>query len=119
VLVNLSNETGVTPFWLAASGGHGDIVKWMIASGREVHLGQAVTSLEPPAGKKRNKKVDEMLSLLGQFRENQESTTAKVRAALGIASTVIPHTHTFSTISPRTYGSHQIRHGHIHCSNRR
>jgi len=67
----------------------------------------------------RNKKVDEMLSLLGQFRENQESTTAKVRAALGIASTVIPHTHTFSTISPRTYGSHQIRHGHIHCSNRR
>jgi len=39
VEVNEPDNIGYTPLWHAAAGGHLDVIKWWIASGREMDLG--------------------------------------------------------------------------------
>ena len=39
VKVNEPNNRGSTPLWIAARYGYLDVIKWWIASGREIHLG--------------------------------------------------------------------------------
>ena len=41
VKVNEPHDDGYTPLWIAAYHGHLDVIKWWIASGREMDLGKA------------------------------------------------------------------------------
>jgi len=40
VMVNQPSDYGETPLWWAAHQGHQDVIKWWIASGREINLGK-------------------------------------------------------------------------------
>jgi len=40
VLLNEPDLSGETPLWFAANWGHLDVIKWWIASGREMDLGK-------------------------------------------------------------------------------
>jgi len=72
VKVDEPNKDGSTSFRLAASKGHLDVIRWWIASGREVNWG------EPG-----NAKSDAVASLLRDFKENSGETRQRVRKELG------------------------------------
>ena len=83
VSVNEPSNDGETPIWRAAASGHLDIIKWWIASEREIALGKpekwSTDSIE--AAKKYDK--TEMVALLERFKENPEETRHQVRLEFG------------------------------------
>jgi len=84
VKVNEPNGDGQTPIWSAASYGYLDIVKWWIATGREMDLGKPgdVDNTDAIGGAKKNGWT-EVASLLERFKENPEETRHMVRVELG------------------------------------
>ena len=84
VRVNRPNGNGRTPLWCAASRGHLDIIKWWIASGREMDLGRPGDVDKTDAiGAARNWGRTEVLTLLERFKENPDETRQAVRVELG------------------------------------
>ena len=63
--MNEPRSDGITPLWWAAANGYLDIIKWWIASGREIDLGT------------------EVVTLLKRFEETPEETRHAVRVELG------------------------------------
>ena len=72
VRVNEPNIYGEIPLWCAAYNGHLDVMKWWIASGREIDLGT-------PGDIRKT----EVVTLLERFKENPEETRYRMRVKLG------------------------------------
>jgi len=85
VKVNSPNIYGSNPLWYAASHDHLDIIKWWIASGREMDLGIPgdVEYADVIAGAKEEGRT-EVVTLLERFKENLEETRYQVRVELGL-----------------------------------
>ena len=86
VKVNEPAKDGETPLWRAArDDGHLDIIKWWIASGREMDLGKPgdVDKTDAIGGAKKKGKT-EVASLLERFKSDSAKTRSEVRKELGI-----------------------------------
>ena len=85
VKVNEPRNDGYTPLFWAASDGHLDIIKWWIASGREMDLGiPGDVDKTDAIGRARNFDTTEVVTLLERFQEYQEDTRQQVRMGLEI-----------------------------------
>jgi len=84
VKVNEPDKDGWTPLWWAAFNGFLDIIKWWIASGREMDLGTPgdVDTTDAIGGAKKYGKT-EVVTLLERFKENPGGTRHVVRVELG------------------------------------
>ena len=80
VKVNEATSNGHTPLWNAAYLGHLDVIKWWIASGREMNLGEPGDFYKTDAvgGAMKNYKAD-VVTLLERFKEHLEETRHAVR----------------------------------------
>jgi len=79
VKVNEPNNFGGTPLWAAAFFGHLDVIKWWIASGREMDLWTSGDErTDAIAGAKRTGKP-EVVTLLGRLHENPNETRHAMR----------------------------------------
>jgi len=84
VNVNDSEERGTTPLWSAAAAGHVDIIKWWIASGREMTLGKPGDKRADALGVAVGNGRSLVVSLLENFKANPDQTRADVMKELGI-----------------------------------
>lgn len=100
VKVNEPNDDGCTPLWYAASRGYLEVIKWWIASGRKMDLGQPGNDKNDAIGGAKNPKKEEyeseeklarrkmrctvVASLLERFKANPEKTKSEIRKELGI-----------------------------------
>ena len=84
VKVNEPDNDGETPLWRAAYYGRFDLIKWWIASGREIDLGKPgdVDKTDAIGGAKKRGKT-EVVTLLERFKENPEKTRHAMRVELG------------------------------------
>ena len=85
--VNKPDSDGRTPLWWMSFYGNVEMIKWMIASGREINLDkkgewddQNMTPIEVAKDMYKTKVV----SLLERFSENQEQTRREIRKELGL-----------------------------------
>jgi len=85
VKVNEPNKYGCAPLWFVASEGHLDVIRWWIASGREMDLGKPGDIHKTDAiGVAKKSGKTEVVTLLERFKENPEETRHAVRAELGL-----------------------------------
>jgi len=82
VRVNAPNDDGCTPLWEAACQGHLDIVKWWVASGRGMDLGEPGNKETDAISIARHKEETEVATLLERFKENPKETRHAVRGEL-------------------------------------
>jgi len=84
VKVNEPDGDGWTPLWRAACYGHLDVIKWWIASGREMDLGTPgdIYHTDAIGGAKKYDKT-EVASLLERFKSDPTETRHVVRLKLG------------------------------------
>jgi len=89
VNVNEPDGDGHAPLWDAADNGHLDIIKWWIASGREIDLGKPgdVDKTDAIGGAKK-RGWTEVVTLLERFKENPVETRHAVRVELGLIDEV-------------------------------
>jgi len=84
VKVNERNSYGYTPLHMAAYGDHFDIIKWWIASGREMDLGKPGDVYKTDAiGGAKEQGETEVVTLLERFKENPVETRHAMRVGLG------------------------------------
>ena len=83
VKVNEPDKDGWTPLWWAAFNGFLDIIKWWIASGREMDLGTPgdVDTTDAIGGAKKYGYA-KVVTLLERFKENPEETRHAMRLEL-------------------------------------
>ena len=84
VKVNEPENDGFTPLWYAASLGRLDVIKWWIASGREMDLGTPGDYTTDAIGAAKKYGKTEMLTLLERFKSDAAKTRSEVRRELGI-----------------------------------
>jgi len=82
-----------TPICWAACRGFDDVIKWWVASGRQVDLGEpgnpltdpvaAVKRTEPGLNARSRARAKALLEMLGRFKEDPEETRAAVRTEIG------------------------------------
>ena len=80
--MNEPDNVGFAPLWYAAWNGHLDVVKWWIASGREMDLGTPGDFDTDAIIVAKNHGKTEVVTLLERFKENPETRHA-VRVELG------------------------------------
>ena len=84
VKVNEPDDDGETPLWHAACNGYLDVIKWWIASGREMDLGKPGDLDNTDAiGAAKERRMTEVVTLLERFKENPEETRYVMRLELG------------------------------------
>ena len=81
-------DYGYTPLMWAAYKGHLDVIKWWIASGREMYLGEPGNYHTDAIGKAKKEGKTEVAILLERFKENPAKTRYQVRLELGVADEV-------------------------------
>jgi len=103
VKVNEPDNDGFTPLWLAASLGRLDVIRWWIASGREMDFGKPGDIRETDAigVAKRNGKA-EIATLLERFKSDAANTRSEVRLELGINGQYYSY-HEYSYSYSRTF----------------
>ena len=85
VKLNKPDRDGETPLWWAAGYGHLDVIKWWIASGREMDFGEPGDVDKTDAiGVARKEGNTEVVNLLGRFKSDAAKTRSEVRKELGI-----------------------------------
>jgi len=82
VMVNEPDREGCTPLRQAVHYKRHEIVRWWIASGREMDFGQPGISQTDIMGQAVRKKEDGMVRLLKRFKNNPEETRFEVRIGL-------------------------------------
>jgi hypothetical protein len=82
VKVNEPNRNGSTPLYWAAPYGHLEVIKWWIASGREVDLGQPGNEINDAIGGAKESGKTEVISLLEKFKVNPDQTRNEIRKEL-------------------------------------
>ena len=83
VKVNEPNSTGYTPLRQAAGNGHLDIIRWWIASGREMDLGETGNEETDAIGAAREVNLV-AATLLENFKSDASKTRSEVKNELGI-----------------------------------
>jgi len=83
VNVKTSDNQGRTPLWRAAYYGHLDIIKWWIASGREMDLGEPEIKGMDVIKVAKEKGETGIVTLLERIQENPLETRHAVRVELG------------------------------------
>jgi len=81
---NVPDNDGSTPLWCAASNGLLDNIKWWIASGRDIDLGQPGNEKTDAIWAAKRENRPEVATLLERFKENPEKTRSEVRKELRI-----------------------------------
>ena len=91
VKVNEPDNGGSTPLRFAACNGHLDVIKWWIASGREMDLGKPedLDNTNAIGGAKKEGKA-EVVALLERFQSDAAKTRSEVRKELGISGRCSP-----------------------------
>jgi len=85
VMVNEPSDNGRTPLRYAACFGHLDIIRWWIASGREMDLGKPGDVDKTDAiGVAKEEKKTEVVNLLERFKKNRVETRYSMRVELGL-----------------------------------
>jgi len=85
VKVNEPTNGGYTPIWYAARNGNLDIIKWWIASGREMDLGKpGDIDCADAIGGAKNRGKPRVATLLERFKENPVETRHAMRVELGL-----------------------------------
>jgi len=84
VTLNQTTEYGNTPLYWAARQGHLDVVRWWIASGREMDLGEPGNDKTDAILKSKNVEETEVVALLERFKENPVECRHQVRLELGL-----------------------------------
>jgi len=83
VKVNEPAKNGHTPLWIAAYDGHLYVIKWWIASGREMDLGKPGDGRTDAIGAAKEWRTTGVVTLLERFKQNPEETRHAVRLELG------------------------------------
>ena len=83
VKINEPDEGDHTPLWSIAWSGYIELIKFLIASGREIDLGQAGNRKNDAIGVAEKSGRTEVISLLKKFRCNPGETRREVRRELG------------------------------------
>jgi len=84
VKVNDSDNDGITPLWVAATFGHLDIIRWWIASGREMDLGKpGDVDKSDVIGVAKKWRKTEVATLLERFKSDPSQTRLAMRLELG------------------------------------
>ena len=73
-----------TPLWWAARNGYLDVIKWCIASGREIDLGTPGDVKTDAIGAAKEVGHVKVASLLERFKSDAAKTRSEVRKELGI-----------------------------------
>jgi len=84
VQVGESSHSGHTPLRWVAVKGYLAVIKWWIASGREMDLGEPGDSKTDAIGEARKKDKTNVVTLLKRFKENPVETRYQVRVELGL-----------------------------------
>jgi len=79
VKVNEPDHDGNTPLWWAARNGHLDVIKWWIASWREIDLGKPRYEKTDAIGVAKNCGRSEVVALLERYKENAVETRHALR----------------------------------------
>jgi len=91
--VNEPDKNGHTPLKRVAYNGHLDIIRWWIASGREMDLGQPGNDKTYAIAAAQRSKMTESVSLLERFKSNSLQTRGEIRDELDVIGE-------FNTVSP-------------------
>ena len=83
VKVNEPGDGGYTPLCLAAVYSRLDVIKWWIASGREMDLGKPGELVTDAIGASKRHGHAEVVTLLERFKENPVKTRHQVRLQIG------------------------------------
>ena len=83
VKVDEQHSNRCTPLWSAAINDHLDTIKWWIASGREMVLGESGNGKTDAIGAAKKYGRTEVVTLLGRFKEHPEETRHAMRVELG------------------------------------
>jgi len=83
-MVNEPENNGETPLFWAAYEGHQDVIKWWIASGREMNLGTPGDDMTDAIGAAKMMGKTEVVSLLERFKSDPAKTRSEVRKELEI-----------------------------------
>ena len=83
VLVNEPDKDGSTPLWKMAANGYVDGIRWWIASGREMNLGEPGDDNSDALFIATLLEEAEVKSLLERFQKNKEKTRRVVRVEIG------------------------------------
>jgi len=84
VKVNQPDDDGETPLWWAANNVHLGVIRWWIASGREMDLGKPGDVDKTDAiGLARENHQAEVVTLLERFKENPVETRHAMRLEVG------------------------------------
>jgi len=83
-MVNEPTSRGNTPLYWAADQDHLDIIKWWIASGREMDLGTPGEQQSDAILVAKKKRRKEVIALLERFKNDPTKTRSEVRLELGI-----------------------------------
>jgi len=84
VMVNEPDNSGETPLFWPAYKGHQDVIKWWIASGREMNLGTPGEYNTDAIGAAKEEKKTEVVRLLERFKSDPAKTRSEVRLELRI-----------------------------------
>jgi len=99
VLLNTPDKDGYTPLSLAAGAGYIDLIRWWVASGREVDLGEKPgKNADSVACAKKNNRTA-VVTLLKAFKDNPQQVRGEVRKELRITGESI-YTLGFPLASP-------------------
>ena len=82
--VNEPNTRGETPLWRAACYGHIGVIKWWIASGREMYLGKPGNEETDAIGVAKQRGNTEVVTLLERFKNDAAQTRHAMRVELGL-----------------------------------
>ena len=83
VKVNELGNEGTTPLYYAACDGFLELIKWWIASGSGLDLGEPGNEKNDAIGGAKKRMKTEVVSLLERFRDHQEKTRHDIRKELG------------------------------------
>jgi len=82
--VNEPDNVGCTPLWCASGEGHLEVIKWYIASGREIDLGTPGDVGKTDAiGAAKNSGKTEVVTLLERFQSDVAQTSHAMRLEIG------------------------------------
>jgi len=109
VEVNEPNNDGSTPLWSAARYGHLDVIKWWMASGREMDLGKPGNDGTDAIGEARKNGKTEMATLLERFKSDAAKTRYAMRLKLGLVDEVAAEM--FALVVFVSDGLLQVSHG--------
>jgi len=94
---------GCSPLWQAAVNGHVDVIRWWIASGREMELGKPGDGGTDAIGAARERGYSGEVTLLERFKGDPARTRSEVRMQLGITGQYLLPTYYYLLLPTTTY----------------